>query len=59
MNGKDRPLDFLNQAVDEDLRGSLAWHEKELRKTEADFGTGKIEMLDWEAAKEELRGRFD
>lgn len=33
---------------------SAAWHESELRKTEADFAAGRAEMLDWNEAKKEL-----
>lgn len=36
-----------------------AWHSDELRKTEAEFEAGKLEMLDWEEAKKELRQRFE
>ena len=46
-------------AAEEDAFTSPAWHEQELRKTEADFATGRIESLDWEAAKKELRARFE
>jgi putative addiction module component (TIGR02574 family) len=45
--------------AEEDAFTSPAWHEQELRKTEADFATGRIESLDWEAAKKELRARFE
>ena len=38
---------------------SPAWHEDELRKTEADLANGRIESLDWEKAKKELRVRFE
>jgi putative addiction module component (TIGR02574 family) len=38
---------------------SPTWHEDELRKTEADFAAGRIEVLDWENAKKELRNRFE
>jgi hypothetical protein len=30
-----------------------------LRKTEADLAMGKVEVLDWEDAKKELRKRFE
>jgi putative addiction module component (TIGR02574 family) len=46
-------------AAEEDAFTSPAWHEQELRKTEADFATGRIESMDWEAAKKELRARFE
>jgi putative addiction module component (TIGR02574 family) len=44
--------------ADESSFPSPAWHEEELRKTEADFTAGRIEVLDWEDAKTELRKRF-
>lgn len=46
-------------AADEDAFASPAWHEQELRKTEAEFAAGRIESVDWEAAKKELRTRFE
>ena len=46
-------------AADEGSFPSPAWHEEELRKTEADFAAGSIEVLDWEDAKKELRKRFE
>jgi putative addiction module component (TIGR02574 family) len=45
-------------ADDESLR-SPAWHEEELRRTEADFAAGRVETIDWEDAKKELRRRFE
>jgi putative addiction module component (TIGR02574 family) len=42
-------------AADEDSFSSPKWHEAELLKTEADFAAGRIEILDWEVAKQELR----
>lgn len=38
---------------------SPAWHADELRNTEADFAAGRVETLDWEDAKKELRKRFE
>jgi putative addiction module component (TIGR02574 family) len=38
---------------------SPAWHEDELRKTEADFAAGRVEILDWEDAKKGLRKQFE
>ena len=38
-------------AADEAAYGSPAWHGEELRKTEAEFVAGRIEVLDWENAK--------
>jgi putative addiction module component (TIGR02574 family) len=46
-------------AADEDSFESPAWHEEELRKTEAEYAAGRIEVLDWEEAKKELRKRFE
>jgi putative addiction module component (TIGR02574 family) len=46
-------------AADEDSFESPMWHEEELRKTEAEYAAGRIEMLDWEDAKKELRKRFE
>ncbi len=46
-------------AEDEDAFESPAWHEEELKKTEAGYATGQIEALDWEDAKKELRKRFE
>ena len=43
---------------DDDIT-SPAWHGEELRKTEADFAAGRIEVLDWQQAKKELRDRFE
>jgi putative addiction module component (TIGR02574 family) len=46
-------------AADETSFASPAWHESELRRTEADLAAGRIEVLDWEQAKTELRKRFE
>jgi hypothetical protein len=46
-------------AADEELFESPAWHEEELRKTEAEPAAGRVEVLDWEDAKKELRKRFE
>jgi putative addiction module component (TIGR02574 family) len=46
-------------AADEDSFESPAWHEEELGKTEAEYAAGRIEVLDWEDAKKELRKRFE
>jgi putative addiction module component (TIGR02574 family) len=46
-------------AADEESLPSPPWHEEELRRTEADFAAGRIETLDWEDAKKELRRRFE
>jgi putative addiction module component (TIGR02574 family) len=42
-------------AMEEDAFESPAWHEEELKKTEADFAAGRVEALNWEDAKKELR----
>jgi putative addiction module component (TIGR02574 family) len=46
-------------AADEDSLESPAWHEEELRKTEAEYAAGRIEVIDWEDAKKELLKRFE
>ena len=46
-------------AADEESFASPGWHEEALRKTEAEFAAGRIETLDWEDAKKELRKRFE
>ncbi|MBW7895084.1 MAG: addiction module protein [Opitutaceae bacterium] len=46
-------------AADDAAFDSPAWHEDELRKTEADFVAGRVEILDWEDAKKELRKQFE
>ena len=38
---------------------SPSWHEEELRQTEADYAAGKIESLDWEDSKKQLRSMFE
>lgn len=38
---------------------SPAWHGDELRKTETDLAEGRVESLDWNDAKKELRKRFE
>lgn len=45
-------------AADEEF-ASPAWHAEELRKTEAGFAAGQIEVVEWEEAKRELRKRFE
>jgi len=42
-------------AADEDSFVSPAWHEQALRETEAEFAAGRIEVLEWEEAKRQLR----
>jgi putative addiction module component (TIGR02574 family) len=46
-------------AADEGAFASPAWHEEALRKTEEDFAAGRVETLDWDNAKKELRKRFE
>ena len=43
---------------EERFQPSPKWHEEVLRKTLEDFEAGKIEVIDWEDAQEELRKRF-
>ena len=43
----------------EESFASPTWHESELKKTESDLAAGRIEILDWDAAKKELRNRFE
>ena len=50
---------WADLAGDEDGFESPAWHEEELRNTEADFAAGRVEALNWEDAKKELRKRFE
>lgn len=46
-------------AADDESFESPAWHAEELRKTEAEFAAGRVEVVDWEDAKKELRKRFE
>ena len=46
-------------AADDESLPSPEWHEQELRKTEADFKAGHLEVLDWEDGKKELRKQFE
>ena len=46
-------------AADDVSFESPAWHEEKLRKTEAELAAGRIEVLDWEDAKKELRKRCE
>ena len=50
---------WADLAADDESFPSPAWHEEELQKTEADLAAGRIEVLDWEDAKKELRKRFE
>jgi hypothetical protein len=38
---------------------SPEWHQDELRKTDAAFAAGRIEVIDWTEGKKELRQRFE
>lgn len=46
-------------AADADAFESPAWHEEELKKTGVHYAAGRVEALDWEDAKKELRKRFE
>lgn len=46
-------------AAADEAFASPAWHADELRNTEADFAAGRIEVLDWEEAKRELRKQLE
>lgn len=46
-------------AEDGDSFESPSWHETELKNTEADFKAGRLENLDWEDAKKQLRSQFE
>jgi hypothetical protein len=43
---------WADLAADEEASVSPDWHE-------AEFAAGKVEVLDWEVAKKELRQRFE
>ena len=46
-------------SADESLVQSPSWHGEELRKTEEDFKLGKLQVIDWETAKRNLRKQFE
>lgn len=46
-------------AADENSFKSPSWHQTELARTEEEFAAGKIEVLDWETAKKEMRNQFE
>lgn len=50
---------WVDLAADEESFPSPAWHEDALRGTEAEFAAGRIEVLDWEKAKKQLRRRSE
>lgn len=50
---------WADLAADDESFPSPGWHEEELQKTETALAAGRIEVLDWESAKKELRKRFE
>jgi putative addiction module component (TIGR02574 family) len=50
---------WADLAADDESFSSPSWHQEELQKTEADLSAGRIEVIDWEDAKKELRKRFE
>jgi putative addiction module component (TIGR02574 family) len=46
-------------AQKDELVTSPDWHQDELRNTEKEFDAGRIESVDWQKAKKELRQRFE
>lgn len=53
-------IEALWQDLTEDeTDASFFWHEAELKKTEADFLTNSVEVIDWQQAKKELRAQFE
>jgi putative addiction module component (TIGR02574 family) len=50
---------WADLAADDESFPSPAWHEKELQQTEAGLAAGRIEVLNWEDAKKELRQRLE
>ena len=46
-------------AADETSFSSPVWHGDELKRTEAEFAAGQIDVLAWDEAKKELRQRFE
>ena len=43
----------------DDAFESPAWHAQELAETERRLAQGQEQVLDWDAAKKELRRRFE
>ena len=43
----------------DDALESPAWHAQELAETERRLAEGKEQVMDWEAAKKELRRRVE
>ncbi len=50
---------WADLAADEVSFISPAWHGEELQRTESEFAAGRIEVVDWEQGKKELRKRFE
>lgn len=46
-------------AHDDEAVTSPDWHETVLKETQADFSAGRVESVDWQEAKKELRRRFE
>ena len=46
-------------AADDGSFESPSWHKGELDRTQKEFKAGKIEVMDWEVAKKELRSQFE
>ncbi|MFZ4779203.1 MAG: addiction module protein [Terrimicrobiaceae bacterium] len=50
---------WTDLASDDSLVESPSWHAEELQKTEQDFKAGKVQVVDWESAKRDLRKQFE
>lgn len=50
---------WADLAKEEATFPSPSWHTTELRKTEAEFSASRVEVLDWDDAKKELRKRAE
>lgn len=46
-------------AADDATLPSPPWHAAALREAASDYAAGKVEAVDWESAKKELRKRFE
>lgn len=44
---------------DDDSFPSPSWHKDELRETGEAYKTGKIEPIDWEDAKKQIRAKVE
>lgn len=49
---------WADLANDESSIPNLTWHEGELFNTEEMYINGRIETVDWQQAKKELRSQF-